>query len=58
MDGSPEDTLPKLLARHLSSRPDETAVVVLTPHGELTLSVAQLLAGSAGDAARYEQAGV
>jgi fatty-acyl-CoA synthase len=53
-----DDTLPKLLARHLSSQPDRVAVVVVTPHEQLALSVEQLIDGALGYAARYGEAGV
>ena len=56
--GPREGTLPGLLARHLSSQPDAVAVVVVTPHEQLTLSLEQLLDGSLGYAARYQEAGV
>jgi fatty-acyl-CoA synthase len=56
--GSRDDTLPRLLARHLSSQPDRVAVVVVTPQGQLAQSVAQLVEGSLGYASRYREAGV
>jgi fatty-acyl-CoA synthase len=54
----PDDTLPRVLARRLESEPGRAAVVLVTPHGERTLSVLQLLDGSARYAARYREAGV
>ena len=54
----PDDTLARLLARRLQSEPGRAAVVVVTPQQELTLSVAELLEGSAGYAARYREVGV
>ena len=56
--GPPDDTLPRRLARHLSSQPGRVAVVLVTPHEELTLSVEQLIAGALGYAVRYREAGV
>jgi fatty-acyl-CoA synthase len=52
-----DDTLPKLLWRRLQSEPGRTAVVIVTPQGERTLSVEELLEGARGYASRYETAG-